>query len=126
MFEEDDGSVSRLTFNPDIIETQIADYMVERMRDRRLDAATTMSHMFRYFAMNMFLRTHMERLIQEGLITRDPDDEEAVGILEPLVEVLATSRYEGKIYNQWRDENERSFDLNSVIRLSKQRRDEGD
>ena len=84
-------------FNPDVHENQLMDFMVNRYRGQ--DHTTTVSHMNRYFTINEFLSTNIERLIGDGVIRPAACDDGSIGLPEALIEVLASVTYDATMRN---------------------------
>jgi hypothetical protein len=91
----DDGSVDRIRFNPDMFENQMMDFIIARLRKQGLSQDVMMSHGWRYMEATGFIAEHVKRLRQEELVIDDPDDPEASMISGGLIAALATARYEG-------------------------------
>lgn len=90
---QETGEATRIVFNPDKVENQIAHFVRERYNAEA--RYLIMAHLLRYFTMNDFLRRNQGRLIEEGLIRPDPDSEEGrVEVSEAILFELATAPYE--------------------------------
>ena len=122
---DDDGSVSRIIFNPDMMPNQIMDFIIARQRAKGASEEVMMSHMWRFMESMAFLKQNDARLRESELIIDDPNDPDAAMISEALIEVLATARYEG-VSLQGRDGDPvRTFHVERVIAEAK-RLDESD
>jgi hypothetical protein len=73
----DDGTVSRLVFNPDMLENQVMSFIVKRLRDEGADEEMVMSHGWRFWESMAFLTQNAARLREERLVIDDPSDAEA-------------------------------------------------
>jgi hypothetical protein len=115
----DDGSVDRLRFNPDMIENQMMDYLISRLRKQGVSQPVMMSHGWRFMETMAFLNEHSKRLRQEALIVDDPNDADALMISEGLIAALATARYDGVKLQGPKREPVRTFHLERIIEEAK-------
>lgn len=101
---------SRIRFNPDHIENQMAFWIQEQYADQGQEVAG--SHLWRWMQVRGFLSRHHRRCEEVDLILTSSEGKEA-GISEALIEVLATEPYTypfeegGKTY--W------DFDVDQVL-----------
>lgn len=82
-------------FNPDIIENQLSNFMVARYRE--VPKLTVMSYLHRYFTINEFLSHYQYHLLRDQILRSGKDG--AVEVPVALIEVLATTAYDGTHHN---------------------------
>jgi hypothetical protein len=112
---DDDGSLSRITFNPDMMPNQIMDFIIARGRERGESQEKIMSHSWRFMEIMGFLRDNDSRLREEKLVMDDPTDPAASMISGSLLRILATARYEGVALQGPNRDPVRSFHTDRVI-----------
>jgi len=91
---ESDGSTREVRFNPDLLLSQVMRWLGDRYEG--LPWTQTASHMYRYLEIKSFVQDHEARLEEEGLLARDPDSGQLLGISAELLEVLTTAPYEAE------------------------------
>jgi len=91
---ESDGTTREVRFNPDLLLSQVMRWLGDRYEG--LPWTQIVSHMYRYLEIKGFVQEHQARLEEAGLLARDPDSDELMGIATDLVEVLATVPFEAE------------------------------
>jgi len=117
----DDGSVSRVVFNPDIMLNQVMQWLMARFRKQGLSDETKMSHAWRFMEVQAFLADHAAALRREGLVRDDATEPDCASISSALMEVLATAKYEGVRLHGPAREPVPSFHVDRVIAEAKKR-----
>lgn len=93
--EHEDGSVSRFTFNPNMLDNQLGIWLAERMQDQGLDHPTRMAHVWRFFLIRSFIADNQEELRKAGIVKDDLDGTGMHLVSENLFRILATAEYDG-------------------------------
>ncbi len=107
--DEETGEEMKLQLNVDDIAYQIDNLLLKRYMGESHDLAW--SHTHRFHMMSDFMKDNIERLMEEGLVGDQP--EEGIVVEEPLIEVLATAKYEAATVEG--DKEFRVFDYNRVV-----------
>jgi len=89
--DEAKAEVSYLRFNPDQIENQMANWIMNRYEDD--PEIVCKSHLWRWMQVRRFMSEHTDRLMEADLLIVTSDEKEGM-VSEGLIEVLATSPYE--------------------------------
>lgn len=117
----EDGSVTRVVFNPDMMLNQIMQGTMVRLKKEGVSRETAMSHFWRIIEARIFLADHVGALRQSGLIVDEPADPDCANVSPGLIEVLATARYEGVRLQGPEREPVPSFHVDRVIAAAKPR-----
>lgn len=120
MLDGETGERSKLVFNPDVLDNQIAHFLMSRFRERGYDLVTKQSHLFRFMTIRAFLASQAQALINDGLV-RQESDAQLVEVSEALLAVLTESRYDAVTENPETGQVERSFDYEAVVFRAKAR-----
>lgn len=120
-YDEETEEESEITFNVDRLHYQVDIYMHKRYAGE--PATTTISHIWRFYQIQQFVRENFERLESEGLVISQ-EEENAIGIVPSLVEVLSTEPYEEKYIEE--GEEFGKFDYQKVVAKAKRIEDEED
>ncbi len=107
--DEETGEQMELQLNVDDIAYQIDNLLLKRYMGESHNLAW--SHTHRFHMMSDFIKDNIERLMEEGLVGDEP--EEGIVVEEPLIEVLATAKYEATTVED--DKEVRVFDYNQVV-----------
>ena len=119
--QHDDGSLSRLSLNPDMMTNQMGVFIVDELRKQGANPEVITCHLYRFLEAQAFLAENFARIRQEGLIVDDPTDPDASLLSAALVEVLATRSYKGARFQGPDREPVRSFHIDRVIAEAKRR-----
>ena len=121
LVDTETGAITeRVVLRVDNTLNQIAFFIYDRYGTESVTVAA--SHLWRYTEINQFLTEHEDRLKEEGLIRNEGDQ---VYIAEALLDVLATTCYEGVRADSSGDVG-RTFHPERVIEKAKRRQFDGD
>ncbi len=123
LLEDDDGSKSEIVFNPDVIENQIMNWLMDRFTKHGLSQTEKVSHAWRLMEVQAFLAENHERLKLEGFIICTPEHPEAEGVSDALLSVLAGAPYEGVRLSGPKQEPHPTFHADRVIAEARSRLD---
>ncbi len=121
-----DGRVETLRFNPDMVDNQMASFIRDRCRARGYDRTTTMSHMWRFMEIRSFVAQKYERLVADGLIRPEPNQERAAYFATELFAELAVAPYAAVTVHERTGESGRTFDYEAVVAGAKARMSDND
>ena len=129
LVDTETGTITeRVVLRVDNTLNQIAFFIYDRYGTESVTVAA--SHLWRYTEINQFLTEHEDRLKEEGLIRNEEEglirnEGDQVYIAEALLDVLATTCYEGVRADSSGDVG-RTFHPERVIEKAKRRQFDGD
>ena len=108
-------SVSQIVFNPDLMDDQLMQWLMDKFKVQGLTHEEKMSHAWRFMEAQVFLKGNVARLRLETLLGDDPSDSDCTNISNGLIEALATARYEGVRLTGPEGEPAQTFHLDRII-----------